>query len=259
MAAFCNQFDKVCTELECAVIYCHHHSKGAQGGKRSMDRASGSGVFARDPDALLDMIELDLNEDIRKQQKNAAVCELCGSYLERYGKAGEVSQDDLCSGIRALEACEDLLTAEEYGPLFNAVTDAENAVDAATAWRIEATLREFPKPPPLNVWFKFPVHSVDTSGVLSDIQPEAAEPWKRKKASKDNLKKSSRAQGVSIIDSMDTATAYTKVFDFFDGVVTVTEFAKKLKVNKKTLSEWIDKHPEKFTKDETGNVLKTEG
>ena len=58
MANFCNQFDKVCTELGCAVIYCHHHSKGAQGGKRSMDRASGSGVFARDPDALLDMIEL---------------------------------------------------------------------------------------------------------------------------------------------------------------------------------------------------------
>lgn len=41
MAHFCNQFDKVCTELGCAVIYCHHHSKGAQGGKRSMDRASG--------------------------------------------------------------------------------------------------------------------------------------------------------------------------------------------------------------------------
>ena len=58
MANFCNQFDKVCTELGCAVIYCHHHSKGSQGGKRAMDRASGSGVFARDPDALLDLIEL---------------------------------------------------------------------------------------------------------------------------------------------------------------------------------------------------------
>ena len=27
MANFCNQFDKVCNELGCAVIYCHHHSK----------------------------------------------------------------------------------------------------------------------------------------------------------------------------------------------------------------------------------------
>lgn len=58
MAHFCNQFDKICNELGCAVIYCHHHSKGAQGWKKSMDRASGSGVFARDPDAMLDMIEL---------------------------------------------------------------------------------------------------------------------------------------------------------------------------------------------------------
>lgn len=49
MARFCNQFDLVCTELGCAVIYCHHHSKGLQGQKRSMDRASGSRVFAATP------------------------------------------------------------------------------------------------------------------------------------------------------------------------------------------------------------------
>ena len=59
MAHFTNQFDKVATELGCSVIYCHHHSKGAQGGKKSLDRASGSGVFARDPDALIDLIELE--------------------------------------------------------------------------------------------------------------------------------------------------------------------------------------------------------
>lgn len=58
MGAFCNQFDTICTALNASVIYCHHHSKGAQGNKRAMDRASGSGVFARDPDALLDIIAL---------------------------------------------------------------------------------------------------------------------------------------------------------------------------------------------------------
>ena len=58
MAKFCNQFDRVCAELGAAVIYCHHHSKGDQGQKRASDRASGSGVFARDQDALIDMIEL---------------------------------------------------------------------------------------------------------------------------------------------------------------------------------------------------------
>ena len=63
MAKFCNQFGRICTETGCAAIYCHHHSKGAQGSKRAMDRASGSGVFARDPDAQLDIIQLELTEE----------------------------------------------------------------------------------------------------------------------------------------------------------------------------------------------------
>lgn len=70
MGAFCNQFDKICTETGCATIYCHHHSKGAQGAKRAMDRASGSGVFARDPDAQLDMIQLDLTEDMKNNLRD---------------------------------------------------------------------------------------------------------------------------------------------------------------------------------------------
>ena len=65
MAMFCNQFDRICNETGCSTIYCHHHSKGAQGMKRAMDRASGSGVFARDPDAQLDMIELEMADVTR--------------------------------------------------------------------------------------------------------------------------------------------------------------------------------------------------
>ena len=70
MGQFCNQFDKICTETKCSTIYCHHHSKGAQGSKRAMDRASGSGVFARDPDAQLDMIQLELTEDIKNNVRD---------------------------------------------------------------------------------------------------------------------------------------------------------------------------------------------
>ena len=29
MGAFCNQFDRICTETGCSAIYCHHHSKVA--------------------------------------------------------------------------------------------------------------------------------------------------------------------------------------------------------------------------------------
>ena len=47
------------------MIYCHHHSKGAQGSKKAIDRASGSGVFARDPDALVDLIPLEMTEEFK--------------------------------------------------------------------------------------------------------------------------------------------------------------------------------------------------
>lgn len=67
ISKFTNEFDRIVSELGCSLIYCHHHSKGAQGNKRSYDRSSGSGVFARDPDAILDMIELG-NETYRDKE-----------------------------------------------------------------------------------------------------------------------------------------------------------------------------------------------
>jgi RecA-family ATPase len=108
MANFCNQFDKVCAELGAAVIYCHHHSKGVQGQKKSMDRASGSGVFARDPDVLLDLIELELPEKLLKQEENKAVCKVCEAWLGRHVEAwtDDVSQDDMCSEKAMLGACK---------------------------------------------------------------------------------------------------------------------------------------------------------
>ena len=66
MAQFTAQFDRVADALGCAVCVCHHHSKGYQGAKRSMDRLSGSGVFARDPDALVDMSPLWLDKSARE-------------------------------------------------------------------------------------------------------------------------------------------------------------------------------------------------
>lgn len=63
MGRFCNEFDKICAQTGCSAIYCHHHSKGLQGGKNMMDRSSGSGVFARDPDAIIDLIELELSTE----------------------------------------------------------------------------------------------------------------------------------------------------------------------------------------------------
>lgn len=261
MAHFCNQFDKVCTELGCAVIYCHHHSKGAQGGKRSMDRASGSGVFARDPDALLDMIELELTEDARSQRKNAAACRLCKAYLARSGHMNEVGQDDLCNSKAALAACEKHLSPAEYNRLFDEISESDTKEDAVTAWRIEGTLREFPRFKPLNAWFAYPIHELDDSGVLADIQPESDRPGGRK-SSKANLGKSAKAQGKSKLDDMDLDGTFDNLSKLFKAGVTSQNFADALSteeapVSRQMLDAYIKKHPEKFTKGENGTVHKT--
>jgi RecA-family ATPase len=74
VARFCNGLDRICHELGAAVIDAHHHSKGTQGQKRSIDRGSGSGVFGRDPDAILDLVELDIGKD-RLAQLEAKIAE----------------------------------------------------------------------------------------------------------------------------------------------------------------------------------------
>jgi len=63
MASFCNYFDAIATECGCAMVYSHHYSKGASSKYRNAsERASGSGVFTRDPDAILSMSELSVDD-----------------------------------------------------------------------------------------------------------------------------------------------------------------------------------------------------
>ena len=182
MAAFCNQFDLVCTELGCAVIYCHHHSKGAQGNKRSMDRASGSGVFARDPDALVDLIELDVTDAVRKTETDQETVRLCTQYLNRNAMnwRDEVSQDDACVAYKLLDYCRDRLCREVFSELQGQIAKAEAAVNSRTAWRVEGTLREFPKFRPKYLWFDYPLHRLDDIGVLKDLEADGeALPWQK--------------------------------------------------------------------------------
>lgn len=183
MAKFCNQFDKICAELGCATIYCHHHSKGAQGDKKAMDRASGSGVFARDPDAQLDMIQLELTDEVIKKQKNDAQLKACLDYLESSGiGSDDLSYDDLLNPNAVLNYCENTVKDAEMMKLRTLISEAQDKIISKTAWRLEATLREFPGFKPINVWFDYPVHKVDLTGELSDIQPESEVPlWMKAK------------------------------------------------------------------------------
>ncbi len=244
MAHFCNQFDKVCTELGCAVIYCHHHSKGSQGNKRSMDRASGSGVFARDPDALIDLIELELNDNLFKNIENNVICKLSENklkYIDNWND--EVSRDDLCSSSAMLKISKELLSSEQYAALETEAEEAKTRVRQRSAWRIEGTLREFPKFSPVNMWFNYPIHIVDKSGVLNDVETEGEKaPWQKaieKRKPKEKKEKERK-------ESFETAYEACSI----EGKVTIKSLAEYMGVTEKTVRNrikengnfWIDEN-----------------
>jgi RecA-family ATPase len=237
MANFCNQFDKVCTELGCAVIYCHHHSKGAQGGKRAMDRASGSGVFARDPDALIDLIELESSEALLVQESNKAVCAVCLKWLKKYGKDDVPSLDDLCSEKEMLSICRTQIKPA-YEQMLNEVARVREKVKNRTAWRIEGTLREFPKFQPLNLWFDYPVHRIDASGVLNDVDPDGETGWKKTWKNNFSKKKSSEDKKEERKASVQTAYDACKI----DGEVTIESMAEYMGVTPKTVRNRLKEH-----------------
>lgn len=57
-----SQFDKIARETGAAVIYAHHFAKGVGGDRAAIDRGAGAGTFARDPDAILTMTQLDITD-----------------------------------------------------------------------------------------------------------------------------------------------------------------------------------------------------
>lgn len=231
MAKFCNQFDLVCRELGCAVIYCHHHSKGLQGAKRSMDRASGSGVFARDPDAMLDLIELEITDAIREHQQKKAACAVYIRCLQRAGKQDEASLDDLQSAVQLKAICDRVLP-EDRQQRESAVEAAKRKAAGMTAWRIEGTLREFARFEPVNLWFDYPSHRRDDSGILADIQPGAEASAYGKKGASKRWQKPAAERKEDRMASLDTA--YSACSSMGDKV-TIYSLAEYMGVTQKTI------------------------
>lgn len=235
MAHFCNQFDKVCTELGCAVIYCHHHSKGAQGGKRSMDRASGSGVFARDPDALLDLTELEVSDTLINQQQDKLTCEIALNWLKRFNKDMLLTQDDLVTPSKILDAAQDNLMKKSYQLMLGEIEEAKKSVASRTAWRIEGTLREFPKFEPLNVWFDYPIHRKDNVGVLKDCGYEGDMPgWQKNFGKKKSNQERQEERKDGIMSTYNACSV--------DGKVTVQDLAKYSGKSEKTIRRHLKEH-----------------
>lgn len=235
MAHFCNQFDKVCNEVGCAVIYCHHHSKGNQGGKRSMDRASGSGVFARDPDALLDLTELSLSESLIKSEENALVCRVCLDWIRRWKPeaAEEISDDDRLSPPTMRDIARKHLQHKSYAAMCSEIELGKKRLRMRTAWRIEGTLREFASFPPVSCWFDYPVHREDVTGALGDLRLEdEIRPYEKAKEARE---KQAAAEKKSRIEKF--VNAYNSLC-IDSELPTMEEIATLLGTPLKTVRRW---------------------
>jgi len=223
MAKFCNQFDKIADALGASVIYAHHHSKGAQGGKKSMDRASGSGVFARDPDALLDMIELDMNKEVKEHFINEARVEAMHAVLDKYVPKWKTyiyqtkKTDD--HDFEAMnDYCAEMLGFEQMNELQYLTELKVDEAKHITALQISGTLREFATFDPINCFFKYPIHFLDNGNLLKGCRPEGS----KKKSKFEKMNETNKKKQDENIELFLNAFEQLN----HDGQVTVKELAE---------------------------------
>ena len=154
---FCNALDLIAHETGAAVIYDHHHPKGSAGDRKVIDRGSGSGVFARDADAICDL-----------------------SFLSPGKEALEMLGANLASGEKPMQ--------------------------------IAFVLRAFKDIEPINIWFKFPVHYVDSAGLLTGAPLEGSRDDSLNKSSK----RTSESERRSALESLFRACEE-------NGIASITE------------------------------------
>jgi len=247
MAHFCNQFDKVCTELKASVICCHHHSKGTQGDKKSADRSSGSGVFSRDPDALIDLLPLTINEPTKEMIENEVIC----SSIKEYMRTVDPNWENTLTGDEQLVANFMRMNAEtalggDSAKLPTIINQAIQRAECISAWRIEGTLREFPSFKPRNMFFNYPVHRPDTKGMLDDALAEGSQPaWKKQteeeKEAKEKDKKEKKDKETD--DRNKLISNEFRACQESGEVITSATLAELIGVSDKTLRRYIKNHP----------------
>ena len=260
MAKFCNQFDKIADALGASVIYAHHHSKGAQGGKKSMDRASGSGVFARDPDALLDMIELDMNKEVKEHFINEARVEAMHAVLDKYVPKWKTyiyqtkKTDD--HDFEAMnDYCAEMLGFEQMNELQYLTELKVDAAKHISALQISGTLREFATFDPINCFFKYPIHFLDNGNLLKGCRPEGS----KKKSKFEKMNETNKKKQDENIELFLNAFEQLN----HDGQVTVKELAESGLMMGKTqgalrrnIPRWIEKGDLEGFKYDNATIIK---
>ena len=237
VARFCNHLDMICNELGTAVVDCHHHSKGLQGQKRAMDRASGSGVFGRDPDAILDLIELEIPPARRAQLLDNSVRVALEDWAAASGRdMDRIPLEDRGPTDRLVKAMQ-----HEWSHCQAEIADiacqTRERVARMSGWRLEGSLREFPPFDPVRFWFQHPIHTPDTFALLSDAKAAGEEPpWEAARRSKQEAKRDrATADSEALEEALETAGGA--------GHATVKAVAESLGKSDDTVRRWIGRNP----------------
>lgn len=177
VSKFCNQIDRIVDITEASAGYVHHHSKGSQAGKRAEDRGSGSGVFARDADALLDITRLEIDAQTREVIRNSMVCKY---WMRKLDAIKPTWKEEVLPSV--LESASSLDNAYEHlshDTVYQmkkwreeAQAEFEKFMQEMTPLRVEFTLRDFADPKPVNLFFIYPLHFPDVDDVLVTAKPE---------------------------------------------------------------------------------------
>lgn len=245
---FCNNIDKICKESGCAIFYTHHHAKGDQGAKKTMDRGSGSGVFARDPDLIMDLIQLGVDGQTKMALQNKALCDFWARKLDETGKdwrkectASDIkSSGALAMHYQAMTGCD---AAVVVSMTLARQQEFEQDLSKSRAFRLEFVVRSFETPEPQNILFKYPVHFLDTSGALIMAEPESAISNQKKKDTP-SVKEQKLDVFVETVDQL--------ILNSADGYTTYSAIAEALEIDARTVTRRLNTLTERYEVDKSG-------
>jgi hypothetical protein len=159
--------------------------------------------------------------------------------------------DDIKSAVQIVEIARKTLPERTFLLMMNEVAEAKKAVRRRRAWRIEGTLREFPRPDPIDLWFDYPIHLTDEIGVLKDCDLDGERNSKNSPYSKNfGRQRSKEEKKESRMEALETAFSAVEE----NGKAEIKDLAEYLDVTEMTVRRYLKEHGEY----EVGNGVVTQ-
>lgn len=164
VSKFVNSTTNLAEKIGASIALVHHHSKGAQSNKFAQDRGSGSGVFARDADAIIDLVQIDPYREQKAARINEEKIRLSTIVMTRKNADSARAVLESYKGYDGDSLVRNALTflknPEEKQSFLDEIAKMEERVQKNPYFRVDGTLREFKNFEPFETQFNFPVHEI---------------------------------------------------------------------------------------------------